>query len=127
MPSLRRAPRPRRLHPLAHHAAFRAVVAALPALTQLEVSLRVAGHRRALVAGLGEVSRALADGYAAPRSSAARHGAHRQAWIAVCAIDRAIAAAARRQLAAPAVLAAAQRVIDRADVLIAGLPGVLVN
>lgn len=127
-PSSRPSRRRVRSHPLEHHGAYRAVIAALPALTNLSAALRATGCVGVdLCAALGVVGQALAAGFDEPPGSARRHAGHRRAWIAVRQLDRVVDAATRGRLAPPGVLAAAQRVVDRADVLIAALPGVLIN
>ena len=143
----------RPVHPLEHHASFRAVIAAAPALAELATRLRATDRtphkgnlRRAEVSALGtgaEIDRFaagpeaadlvgalaiacgdLADGFAAPPASRKRIAAHQRAWIAVREIDRAVTFAARRRLAPPEIVKRAQRAIDRADVLIGALlPG----
>jgi len=104
-------------HPLAHHAAFRAVIAAAPPLAVLATHVGDLD----LVSSLAIACSDLTDGFAAPPDSRRRLVAHHRAWIAVREIDRAVAAAARGRRAAPEVVRRAQRAIDRADVLIGAL------
>ena len=114
----RRAP-----HPLEHHPSFRAVIAAAPPVAELARELP--GDGRELVGTLAIVCGDLAQGFAAPPGSRARNEAHHRAWIAVREIDRAVTAARINRRAPARLLAKAQRAIDRADVMIAALPGVL--
>ena len=114
-PAMPRSRRP--AHPLDHQPSFRAVVAAAPPLADL--ATRIGGGE--LVGTLAVVCGDLAEGFAAPPASRQRLRAHHRAWLAVREIDRAVAAARRRQLAPPAVMHRAQRAIDRADVLIGAL------
>jgi hypothetical protein len=69
----------------------------------------------------------LALGFAAPLGSRERARAHARAWIAVRDLDRAVTAVARRRLAAADMIARARRAVDRADVMVGALPGVLPN
>jgi len=115
----------RQPHPLDHHASFRAVIAAAPPLATLAAKLATANVSADLVGALAIACGDLAHGFAAPAGSPARVHAHHRAWIAVREIDRVLHEARRRRLAAPEVLARAQRAVDRADVMIAALPGVL--
>jgi len=114
-------PRPRLPHPLEHHPSFRAVVAAASPIAELASSTGDTEIIGALVTACGD----LAHGFAAAPGSRERTRAHHRAWIAVREIDRVVRSAPRRRLARPEVVARAQRAIDRADVLIAELPGVL--
>src|SRR5207244_4006078 len=109
-------------HPLEHHPAFRAVIAAAPSIAELVTSLPGAGD---LVATLTTACGDLAHGFAAPPGSAERQRSHHRAWIAVREIDRSVRLARLRRLAPSDLVDKAQRAIDRADVLIAALPGVL--
>lgn len=102
-------------HPLDHHASFRAVIAAAPPVAALAQALR----DDALVASLARACGDLAHGFAEPPGSAARVASHQRAWIAVREIDRSVRAMRRR--APAAVVARAQRAIDRADVLVGAL------
>lgn len=67
----------------------------------------------------------LAHGFAAPPQSRTRVASHHRAWVAVRQLDRAVQAARIRRLAPAAVVARAQRAVDRADVLVGALPGVV--
>jgi hypothetical protein len=109
-------------HPLEHHPSFRAAIAAAPPLAELANAIR---DPDAMVRALATVCGDLGHGFAAPPGSRARVAAHHRAWIAVREIDRSVQVARMRRLAPAAVVAKAQRAIDRADVLIAALPGVL--
>ena len=99
-------------HPLDHHPSFRAVVDAAPAVAALGGEL---------VGTLAIACSDLASGFAAPPASKRRLSAHHRAWLGVRQIDRAVTEAARRRRAPADVILAAQRAIDRADVLIAAL------
>jgi hypothetical protein len=110
-------------HPLEHHPSFRAVIAAAPPVAELARELPADG--RELVGNLAIVCGDLAQGFAAPPGSRARNEAHHRAWVMVREIDRAVTAARINRQAPARLLARAQRAIDRADVMIAALPGVL--
>ena len=110
-------------HPLEHHPSFRAVIAAAPPVADLARELSDDG--RQLVSSLAIVCGDLAQGFAAPPGSRARNEAHHRAWTLVRDIDRAVTAARIHRRAPAKLLAKAQRAIDRADVMIAALPGVL--
>jgi hypothetical protein len=118
MKQRRRAP-----HPLEHHPSFRAVIAAAPPVAELAREL--AGDGRDLVATLAIVCGDLAHGFAAPPGSRQRNEAHHRAWITVREIDRTVTAARIGRRAPARLLARAQRAIDRADVMISALPGVV--
>ncbi len=104
-------------HPLGHHPAFRAVIAAAPPLAALATAI---GDGE-LVSSLAIACCDLTDGFGAPPDSRRRLQSHHRAWIAVREIDRAVTAAARGRRVAPDVVRKAQRAIDRADVLIGAL------
>jgi hypothetical protein len=110
-------------HPLEHHASFRAVVAAAPPVAELARELRDDG--RELVGRLAIACGDLAHGFASPPGSRARTEAHHRAWSAVRELDRCVMAARINRRAPSRLLARAQRAIDRADVMIAALPGVV--
>jgi hypothetical protein len=124
LPPLREVSRDRAIA-LDHHAAFRAVVAAAPPLVIVSRRLAAAQISADLLDALALATGELVRGFASAPGSRARTEAHQRAWIAVRGIDRALIEARRRQLVAPEVLGKAQRAIDRADVMIAALPGVL--
>jgi hypothetical protein len=107
----------RQQHPLDHQPSFRAVIAAAPPLAQLAAQLPDTD----LVGPLVLACTDLVDGFTAPPDSRRRTRAHHRAWIAVREIDRQITAIGRRRLAPAPVVQAAQRAIDRADVLIGAL------
>jgi hypothetical protein len=96
------------------------VIAAAPPLAMLSSLIGEADLVGALAMACGD----LAHGFAAPPGSRTRTRAHHRAWVTVREIDRVVRSASRRRVA-PEVVARAQRAIDRADVLIAELPGVL--
>ncbi|HET9623195.1 MAG TPA: hypothetical protein VFP84_17600 [Kofleriaceae bacterium] len=110
-------PRPAAVHPLEHHAAFRALIAAAPPVAEL--ATRIA-HRE-LVRSLAIACCDLADGFAAPPDSPRRLDAHQRAWVLVRTIDRAITEAAYTRRAPAEIVRRAQRAIDRADVLVGAL------
>jgi hypothetical protein len=110
-------------HPLEHHPSFRAVIAAAPPVADLARELSDDG--RELVGTLAIVCGDLAQGFASPPGSRARNEAHHRAWVLVREIDRAVTAVRINRRAPARVVARAQRAIDRADVMIAALPGVL--
>jgi hypothetical protein len=113
-------PNRRSLHPLEHHPSFRAVVAAAPPVAAL-------AHATAETELVGQLAIAcgdLASGFAAPPGSMSRTSAHRRAWVTVRELDRTVTALRIHRRAPAAVLARAQRAIDRADVMIGALlPG----
>src|SRR5689334_21037481 len=110
-------------HPLEHHPSFRAVIAAAPPVAELARELPEDG--RELVGQLVIVCGDLAQGFAAPPGSRARNEAHHRAWTLVRELDRAVTAARIGRRAPARLVAKAQRAIDRADVMIAALPGVV--
>lgn len=111
-----------RPHPVEIEPAFKAAIAA--ALPVADLARAVADDRGELVRALAIACGDLVHGFASPPDSAQRRAAHHRAWIRVRALERGILAA--RLGGAPAkVIAKAQRAIDRADVLISALPGVL--
>jgi hypothetical protein len=118
MKQRRRAP-----HPLEHHPSFRAVIAAAPSVAELARVL--ADDGRDLVASLAVACGDLAQGFAAPPGSRVRNEAHHRAWITVRELDRSVTAARIHRRAPARLLARAQRAIDRADVMISALPGVV--
>ena len=98
------------------------MIAAAPALAELAHAMRAEAE---LVGTLAIACGDLALGFGAPPGSLERARSHHRAWVGVRAIDRTVTAAKIRRLAPAAVVAKAQRAIDRADVMIAALPGVL--
>jgi hypothetical protein len=111
----------RPLHPLEHHASFRAAIAAAAPIASLASRLANSPIARELAIACGD----LALGFGSPPNSSARGQAHHRAWVRVRNIEKVVADADVRGLAAPDVIARARRAVDRADVLIAALPGVL--
>lgn len=107
------------LHPLEHHASFRAVIAAAPPVAELGCIVA----DRSLVGRLAIACGDLASGFAAPPGSTSRVKAHHRAWIAVRTVDRMLTRLRLERRAPANVLARAQRAIDRADVMIGALPG----
>jgi hypothetical protein len=102
---------------LDHQPAFRAAVEAAPALAELAAKVPDTN----LVGALVLLCIDLVDGFAAPPDSRRRIRAHRRAWVAVRELDRLVVAIGRRRLAPVPTIQAAQRAIDRADVLIGAL------
>jgi hypothetical protein len=113
----------RRCHPADVEPAFRAVIAAAPPLADLAREL--SDDRGELVRALAIACADLMHGFSAPRDSVERRVAHHRAWIAVRELDRGLTAARLGRHAPVRILARAQRAIDRADVMISALPGVL--
>jgi len=111
----------RTLHPLEHHPSFRAVIAAAPPVAELA---RVTAEDE-LVGQLAIACGDLASGFAAPPGSTSRVRAHHRAWVTVRGLDRTVRALRINRRAPAGVLAKAQRAIDRADVMIGALPGVM--
>lgn len=109
-------------HPLDHQPAWKAILTAGPPLAELAVAFgRSADLLHALAIACGD----LGAGFAAPPGSRSRVTAHARAWRAVRDLDRAVTIARRERRATPELVNRAQRAIDRADVMISGLPGVL--
>ncbi|HEY3802426.1 MAG TPA: hypothetical protein VGL61_07450 [Kofleriaceae bacterium] len=115
------AMRKRSPHPLEHHPSFRAVVAATP----IFADVARASADGELVGRLAIAACDLASGFAAPPGSTTRAGAHRRAWTAVRELERSLLAIRINRKAPMKMLARAQRAIDRADVMISALPGVV--
>lgn len=111
------------LHPLEHHPSFRAVIGAAPVVAELAREI----DENEIVCRLTLVCADLAQGFAAPQDTRLRHDAHRRAWTTVREIDRAIIAARINRRAPAKLLKRAQRAIDRVDVLISTLPGVMLE
>lgn len=107
----------RPLHPLDHHPAFRAVVAAATPLATLATRI----NQLDLVATVALACSDLADAFAAPPDSRRRIRSIHRAWLGVKQLDRAITAAHRDRRAPAALLHRAQRAVDNADVLVAAL------
>ena len=116
--------RKRSSHPLEHHPAFRAIVAATPAVADIA---RASGDDSELVGRLAFAVGDLASGFASPPGSASRVRAHHRAWQTVRELDRSLLAIRLNHKAPVKLLARAQRAIDRADVMISALPGVLAS
>ncbi|HEY1553295.1 MAG TPA: hypothetical protein VGF94_00605 [Kofleriaceae bacterium] len=101
---------------------MRAVIDAAPHVAELARAIRDPGELLgALVLACGE----LVHGYAAPPDSPARRVAHHRAWSAVRQLDRGVLAARLGRRAPAGVVAKAQRAVDRADVFVGALPGVI--
>jgi hypothetical protein len=108
-------------HPLDTHPSFRAVIAAAPSLAELARVTDDDDLVRRLAIACGD----LVHGFAAPLGSPERRRAHHRAWTSVRELDRAVTAARLGKKAPARLVARAQRAVDRADVLISTLPGVL--
>jgi hypothetical protein len=108
-------------HPLEHHPSFRAVVAATPLVADIARATSDAELVGRLAFAVGD----LASGFAAPPGSATRTKAHHRAWIWVRGLDRSLLAIRLNRKAPVKLIARAQRAIDRADVMISALPGVM--
>jgi hypothetical protein len=113
----------RPLHPLEHYASFRAAIAAAPPIASLASRLGNSSITRELAIACGD----LALGFASPPNSTARSQAHHRAWVRVRGIERVVTDAHAKGLATPEVVARARRAVDRVDVLITALPGVLAS
>lgn len=113
----------RRSHPLEHHPAFRAVIAAAPPIAELARTLEPHGEH--LISALALACGDLASGFAAAPGTVTRVQAHHRAWATVRDLDRAVTGARIGRRAPARLIAKVQRAIDRADVLISALPGVL--
>ena len=113
--------RKRSPHPLEQHPSFRAVVAATPVFADIAR----ASDDGELVGQLAIAAGDLACGFAAPAGSTTRHAAHYRAWKTVRELERSLLAIRLNRKAPVKMLARAQRAIDRADVMISALPGVV--
>jgi hypothetical protein len=114
--------RSRPVHPFDHHKAFHAIIAAGPPLAELALSI---GGGKEMLVTLARACGDLGAGFAAPPGSRTRTLAYHRAWRAVRDLDRSIADVLRRRLAKTDVAVNARRAIDRADIEIGALPGVL--
>lgn len=110
-----------RKNPLDRHPSFRAVLAAVPHLFELALVSKDDEILMRLAITAGE----LVSGFRAPFGSDTRADAHQRAWSQVRQLDREVIAMRVNRRAPPNVLARAQRAIDRADVMIGALPGVI--
>jgi hypothetical protein len=108
-------------HPLDAHPSFRAVIAAAPPLADLARATSDEDLVRRLAIACGD----LVHGFSSPDGSTERRRAHHRAWVSVRELDRAITAARLSRKAPSRLVARAQRAVDRADVFISALPGVL--
>jgi len=108
-------------HSLDHHPSFRAVLAAAPYIFELAR----AANDDALFAQLALAAGELVSGFREPHGSPSRAGAHYRAWTLVRELDRNVSALRVNRRAPVPILARAQRAIDRADVMIGALPGVI--
>jgi len=108
-----------RTHHLDHHPAFRAVVSAAPAIADLARATSDEELIAHLVVACGE----LVAGFTAAANSPDRWRAHRRAWATIRALERGVIAARLAKKAPARLVARARRAVDRADVLVATLPG----
>lgn len=121
---------PARFRRLDQFPAYRAAVAAqhaVQALAPLWKKDPVVARRAHEACAL--MRRALAAGFSSPAGSAIRYSEHRAAWHAARQLDALVGQTVRhaqRYTPADPIPAAVQRAIDRADVLISALPGVVV-
>jgi hypothetical protein len=109
-------------HRFADQPALRAMILAAPPINELATVLRDDGD---LVCRLAIACGELVHGFSSPVGSVERRSAHHRAWVSVRELDRSIGAARFHPRATAAMVAKAQRAIDRADVMITALPGVL--
>jgi len=114
----------RSTHPLEHHPSFRAIIAATPVVADIA---RASGDTSELVGRLAYAAGDLASGFASPPGSPSRVREHRRAWQTVRELERSLLAIRLNRKAPIKLLARAQRAIDRADVMISALPGVLAS
>lgn len=111
----------RPLHPLQHHPSYRAAIAAASPVAALAARL----PEQTVAAQLAVVCGDLAFGFSAPVGSSERQRAFHRAWVRIRQIERVVSDAREQRLAAPEVIDKARRAVDRADVLIGALPGVI--
>ena len=98
------------------------MIEAAPHVAELARAIRDPGELLGrLVIACGE----LVHGYAEPPDSVARRSAHHRAWNAVRELDRGLLAAKIGRRAPAGIVAKAQRAVDRADVFVGALPGVV--
>jgi hypothetical protein len=126
MPTRKRRP-PRVPHPLEHHPSYRAVIAAATPIAALSSALAHGREANDLAAALAITCGDLASGFAAPPGSRERVRAQRRAWVGVRELDRAVQRVAEHRAVGPEMIARARRAVDRADVLVGALPGVMVS
>ena len=112
-----------RTHHLDHHPAFRAVIGAAPAIAELARATSDDELLAHLVVACGE----LVAGFTAAANSPDRWRAHRRAWATIRVLERAVIAARIGHKAPVRLVNRARRAIDRADVLVSTLPGVLLE
>lgn len=110
-------------HPADLEPSFRAAVDV--ALPLAELARELSDGRNELMRRLAMACGDLAHGFAAPTDSIERRAAHHRAWTAIRDLDRGITAVRVNRKAPAKLVARAQRAIDRADVFISALPGVL--
>ena len=110
-----------RIHALDHQPSFRALLAAATPIAELARACSDEDLLRCLVVACGE----LIAGFGAAAASLDRSRAHRRAWATVRQLERGVIAARLGKKAPARLVARARRAVDRADVLISTLPGVL--
>lgn len=113
----------RRCHPVEVEPSFRAVIDAAPSIAEL--SRLLSNDRGELLRALAIAGGDLVHGFASPPDSMQRRAAHHRAWSRLRELEREILAARLGHRVPARLLARAQRAIDRADVLVSALPGVL--
>jgi hypothetical protein len=111
----------KRIRRLEKSAAYRAAIAAQLAITALAPHLR----QQPLLAqraheACAQMRRSLAAGFTSPPGSTVRYTEYKAAWHAARTLDQLV----HNKLPTIAEGRNARRAIDRADVLISGLPGV---
>ena len=121
MPAVASHPPLVRTHYFDHQPPFRAVLAAAPAIAELARATADEDLLAHLVVACGE----LVAGFTAAPNSLDRSRAHRRAWATIRQLERGVIAARLGKKAPARLVARARRAIDRADVLISTLPGVL--
>ena len=112
-----------RSHALDHQPSFRAVIAAAPPLADLARATSDDDLVRGLAIACGE----LVAGFSAPADTPERQRLHRRAWATVRELDRSLIAVRISKRASAKLVARAQRAVDKADVLISTLPGVMLG
>lgn len=110
-------------HPADLEPSFRAAVDA--AMPLAELARELSDGRNELLRRLAIACGDLAHGFSAPDGSLERRAAHHRAWTTIRDLDRGISAVRVNRKAPAKLVARAQRAIDRADVFISALPGVL--
>ncbi|MBV8762985.1 MAG: hypothetical protein JO257_37210 [Deltaproteobacteria bacterium] len=110
-----------RTHAFDHHPSFRAVLAAAPVVAELAKAAADEELLAHLIVACGE----LVAGFGHAANSPDRARAHRRAWATIRQLERGVIAARLGKLAPARLVARARRAVDKADVLVSTLPGVL--